>query len=325
MKILVAGGAGYIGSHVTRALLDDGKTVTVFDNLSTGLRQNLFAEAEFIEGDIMEPASLARTMRGGFDGLVHLAALKAAGESMVKPEAYARNNIAGSINILNAALEAGVRHVVFSSSAAVYGEPEYNPIDEKHPRRPINFYGYTKLQIEGLFDWYHRLRGMNFFSLRYFNAAGYDADGRVTGLERHPANLLPIIMEVAVGKRPSLQVFGDDYPTPDGTCLRDYVHVTDLADAHVRAFHYLSEHGGNHAVNLGSEKGMSVLEMLEAARRVTGKTIPHQVTGRRPGDPAVLYASSALARKTLGWRARMSDVDTLVTTTWRMYQTEGNA
>lgn len=319
MRILVIGGAGYIGSHVARAFLDRGAEVTVFDNLSTGVRENLFPEARFEEGDILDYGRLQSVMKGGFDALVHLAAFKAAGESMEKPEKYSVNNISGTLNILNAACATGVRRIVFSSSAAVYGEPEYVPLDEGHPTNPENYYGFTKLEIERFLGWYDKLKGIRFAALRYFNAAGYDEAGRIRGLERNPANLIPVIMEVAVGRRAELKVFGTDYPTPDGTGVRDYVHVSDLADAHVAGLEYIEKHDRSLTVNLGSEEGLSVLEILEAARRITGKPIPAVLTARRPGDPAKLVASSARARELLGWTASRSDAATLVRTTWEAY------
>lgn len=319
MRILVIGGAGYIGSHVVRAFLDKGAEVTVYDNLSTGVRENLFAEARFEEGDILDFGRLQAVMKGGYDALVHLAAFKAAGESMEKPEKYSVNNITGTLSILNAACAAGVRRIVFSSSAAVYGEPEYIPLDEGHPTNPENYYGFTKLEIERFLGWYDKLKGIRFAALRYFNAAGYDEAGRVRGLEKNPANLIPVIMEVAVGRRAELKVFGTDYPTPDGTGVRDYVHVSDLADAHVAGLEYIERKDRSLTVNLGSEEGLSVLEILEAARRITGKSIPAVMTARRPGDPAKLVASSALAKSLLGWTASRSDVDTLVRTTWESY------
>jgi UDP-glucose 4-epimerase len=320
MKILVIGGAGYIGSHVTREFLDKGYKVEVFDNLSGGCRENLFPEAAFTQGDILDYATLVSVMRKGFDGLVHLAAFKAVGESMTNPEKYSVNNITGTLNIINGACETGIRHFVFSSSAAVFGEPVYVPIDEAHPKKPENYYGFTKLAIEQFLEWYDKLKGLRFAALRYFNAAGYDVKGRIKGLERNPANLLPIIMEAASGMRDRLDIYGDDYETDDGTCIRDYVHVNDLADAHVRAFGYLKNNGRSLTVNLGSENGISVKTMVDAARRVTGKTIPAKMAGRRPGDPARLIASSALACKELGWKACYSDVITLLDSTWNVYK-----
>ncbi|GHV95195.1 UDP-glucose 4-epimerase GalE [Spirochaetia bacterium] len=325
MNILVIGGAGYIGSHVTREFLDQGHRCTVYDNLSSGLRENLFPEAEFIHGDIHDYPGLMQAMKGsaksgGFDALIHLAASKAAGESMLKPEKYSRNNIMGTLNILNAASEIGIKNIVFSSSAAVYGEPEYLPIDEKHPTKPENYYGFTKLEIERFLGWYEKLRTMRYACLRYFNAAGYDVKGRIKGLEQNPANLLPVIMEAACGMRTEIQIFGNDYDTPDGTCIRDYIHVSDLAIGHAAALDYISKNGKSLIVNLGSETGSSVTEVVEIARRLTGKPIPAKIVARRPGDPAKLTASSAFAHETLGWRAQHSDMETLISTSWEAYR-----
>lgn len=322
MHVVVIGGAGYIGSHVTRRLLDAGHRVTVFDNLSTGLRENLFADAEFVHGDLMHSLQL-RAVIGSADAVVHLAAAKAAGESMVVPEKYAELNISGTINVINAMVATGVKQIVFSSSAAVYGEPRYLPIDEKHPTEPINFYGFTKLEIERILGWYDSLKGVRSASLRYFNAAGYDAEGRVPGLERNPANLLPVILEVATGARAHLKLFGDDYETRDGTCIRDYIHVTDLANAHLQALEWITENDRSLTVNLGSETGVTVTEMIETSRRITGEPIPTEIVARRPGDPAELVASAAEARRILGWQAEHSDVDSLVSTSWAAYRAAG--
>ena len=320
MKIIVIGGAGYIGSHVVKALLNSGHDVTVFDNMSSGKHENLFSKAGFIEGDILNRKDLDEAVTGaGFEAAVHLAAFKAAGESMIEPEKYSVNNITGTLNILNAISEAGIKRLVFSSSAAVFGEPSYLPIDEAHPKNPENYYGFTKLEIERFLAWYDKLRGIKFAALRYFNAAGYDVEGELCGLESNPANLLPVIMEAAVGKRENLQIFGDDYDTPDGTGVRDYVHVTDLADGHVRALNYISEKDESLIVNLGSESGLSVLEILEAAREISGKEIPAEIVARRPGDPAKLVASSSLAKELLNWEAKHSDCGTLVRTSWDAY------
>lgn len=323
MRVLVIGGAGYIGSHVVRELLDRGHEVTVFDNLSLGRRENLFEEARFVEGDILDLPTLDSTMKeagASFDAIVHLAALKAAGQSMVDPSSYAINNLNGTVNILAAAEGNGIKRIVFSSSAAVYGEPEYLPVDEAHPLHPENFYGFTKLEIERLLGWFDRLKGVKYAALRYFNAAGYDPKGRIRGLERNPANLLPVILEAAAGMREKLQIYGDDYDTPDGTGVRDYVHVTDLASAHLLALELLEKRGESFVVNLGSEQGASVKEILDAARRITGRPIPAESVGRRPGDPARLVASASHAKTLLGWQARHSDVDTLVATSWAIYR-----
>jgi UDP-glucose-4-epimerase len=320
MKTLVIGGAGYIGSHVVKQLMNCGHDVTVFDNLSSGLRQNLFPKNAFIYGNILIPGDVDAAFARGFDAFIHLAAFKAAGESMTAPEKYSTNNITGTLNILNAAAAHDCKNMVFSSSAAIFGEPAYLPIDEDHPKKPENYYGYTKLSIEEFMEWYSKLRGLHFAALRYFNAAGYDVDGELFGLEQNPANLLPVVMETAMGMRKEMMIFGDDYDTPDGTCIRDYVHVSDLADAHVKALERIASAGKNLKLNLGSETGTSVKEMVDAARRITGSAIPALITERRVGDPAQLVASSALARTELGWSARYSDTDTLIKTTWNAYR-----
>ena len=320
MKVLVIGGAGYIGSHVVKELMKKNHTVSVFDNLSSGLRENLFPENEFIYGNILIEDDINAAFAKGFDAFVHLAAFKAAGESMIKPEKYSINNIDGTLNILNAAVKYNCKYMVFSSSAATFGEPQYLPIDENHPKNPENYYGFTKLEIERFMQWYDKLKGLKFAALRYFNAAGYDPEGFPCGLEQNPANLLPVIMETACGMRKKIQIFGNDYDTRDGTCIRDYVHVTDLARAHVLALDYISKNNESLTVNLGSEVGVTVTEMLDAARKITGKEIPAEYVGRRAGDPACLYATSKLAREKLGWVPEYSDVDTLVKTTWEAYQ-----
>ena len=324
MKILVIGGAGYIGGHVVKELIKNGHKVSVFDNFQTGLRQNLFPENEFIYGSILNPSDLDAAFEKGFDAFIHMAALKAAGESMLKPEEYSVHNLTGSINILNSALKYNCKMMVFSSTAAIFGEPKYLPIDEDHPKNPENFYGFTKLELEKILTWYSKIKGLKFAALRYFNAAGYDIDGELYGLEQNPANLLPVIMETAVGKRKEMKIFGDDYDTPDGTCIRDYVHVTDLARAHVKALDYISKYDENLKLNLGSETGISVKEMVEAARRITGKAIPAEVVERRPGDPSNLYATSKLAHEKLGWYAKYSDIDSLIESTWNAYKKNFN-
>lgn len=318
MKVLVIGGAGYIGSHVVKEMMAAGHTVTVFDNLSSGLRQNLFPENGFIYGNILIPGDIEAAFAQGFDAFVHLAAFKAAGESMEKPEKYSVNNITGTLNIMNAAVKYNCLKMIFSSSAATFGEPQYLPMDEKHPQNPINYYGFTKLEIERFMDWYDQLKGMKFAALRYFNAAGYDPEGVVCGLEQKPENLLPRVMEAALGQR-QLKIFGTDYETRDGTCIRDYVHVTDLARAHVMALDYISKKSESLKLNLGTANGTTVKEIIDAARKITGKPIPAEEAPRRPGDPASLYATSAKAKELLGWEPKYSDVDTLVETTWKVY------
>ena len=319
MRILVIGGAGYIGSHVVKDLLANGHEVTVFDNLSSGHRCNLFPNAAMAEGDITDPDALRRVMQKGFDGVVHLAAKKAVGESMENPQKYAVNNLSGTINILNAMADNNIKYLVFSSSAADYGIPQYLPIDERHPTEPINFYGFTKLDIEKLMNWYDRLKGIKYIALRYFNAAGYDESGDIRGLDTAPQNLLPIIMEAAIGKRDKLKIFGNDYDTPDGTCIRDYIHVSDLASAHTAALNYLQEKKRSEILNLGTETGTSVLEMLKAAEKVIGRPIAFEFAPRRPGDPARLTASAQTAQQLLNWKPSHSDIDNIVRSTWAVY------
>jgi UDP-glucose 4-epimerase len=321
VKVLVVGGAGYIGSHVVKALLREGAEVTVFDNLSSGLRGNLRPGALFRHGDILDPRTLDEVCgEKKYDGVIHLAALKAAGESMTAPERYSVHNITGTLNLLNAVSKHGIRHFVFSSSAAVYGDPHYLPMDEKHPTVPANYYGYTKLAIEGFLDWYGRLKGIRYAALRYFNAAGYDVDGELCGLEQNPANLVPIIMEAAVGWRKKVQIFGNDFDTPDGTGVRDYVHVSDLARAHTMALGKLAGGAEKLVVNLGTGEGISVMQMVKKASEISGNQVPYEIVGRRAGDPATVIASSGMAKVLLDWEARHSDVGTLLKTTWTAYQ-----
>lgn len=317
-KILVIGGAGYIGSHVVKALLKDDFAVTVYDNLSTGQKCNLFATAEFIEGDILDVPHLEQVMKNGFAAVVHLAAKKAVGESMENPQKYALNNLNGTINILNTMVNNGVKNIVFSSSAAVYGSPQYVPVDEQHPLNPMNFYGFTKLKIEELMQWYSQLKDFHYIALRYFNAVGYAADGTITGREKNPQNLLPIVMEVATGKREKLQVFGHDYNTPDGTCIRDYIHVEDLADAHVAAIRQLLAGVPSQTINLGTNRGTSVLEVIAATERVIGRSINYEFAPRRAGDPDIIVASNNKAQQILNWRPRYLNIDDIIKTTWNL-------
>ena len=318
MKILVTGGAGYIGSHVVLDLLEADHDVIILDDLSLGVELNIHSDAQFIFGSTLDNEALKVCFQDQVDAVIHLAAFKAAGESMTDPEKYSKNNISGTINLLNAMTDHGVHTFVFSSSAAVYGYPEYLPIDEDHPTDPINYYGFTKLVIESFLEWYGKLRGLKYVSLRYFNAAGYDPKGRILGLEQNPANLLPIVMEVASGVRDKMEVFGDDYDTPDGTGVRDYIHVSDLASAHVKALDYLQS-GDSIMVNLATGEGYSVLDVIEKAREITGHSIPYEITARREGDPAKLIATSESAGELLDWEPKLSDLESLLKTTWRVY------
>lgn len=317
-KVLVIGGAGYIGSHVVKELLESGYEAVVFDDLSTGQEINLFAEAGFIRGSILDRPALDAAMAQNIDAVILLAGKKAVGESMENPQKYALNNLNGAVNILNSMVDNGVKHIVFSSSAAVYGMPQYLPLDEKHPRNPINFYGYTKVVTEDLMQWFSRLKDFNYISLRYFNAVGYAADKSITGREKNPQNLLPIIMETAVGKRESFSIFGSDYDTPDGTCLRDYIHVSDLATAHVAAIKKLMTDSKSYCLNLGTGKAISVKEIVDAAENVVGKRLNYRFVSRRAGDPAVVVAKADLAEKVLNWKPRYTKIDDIIQTVWNL-------
>ena len=322
MNVLVIGGAGYIGSHAVLELCENGHDVTVFDNLSSGHLLNVDSRAEFIQGDILKNDDLNNVFNGKFEAVFHFAALKAAGESMLEPGKYATSNITGTINILNKMLENNMKYFIFSSTAAVYGMPEYLPVDEKHPINPINFYGYTKLAIENLLHWYSNLKGMRFGALRYFNAAGYDMQGRIKGLEKNPANLLPVVMESAVGIRDRMDIYGDDYNTPDGTGIRDYIHVNDLAIAHVRALNYIVENQENLTLNLATGKGYSVLEVIKNIQEIIGKKINYKIIDRRLGDPAELIAVSNLANEKLNWECKYSDINAILQSMWNVYSKE---
>jgi len=318
-RVFVTGGAGYIGSHIVQLLCDKGHRVTVLDNLSLGRKENVDERAKLVVGDILNNEQLTAALQKGFDVVFHFAAWKAAGESMTDPLKYAENNICGTLNLLKAALKFKINYLVFSSSAAVYGNPRYLPIDEQHPKNPENYYGYTKLAIEENLKWFSRLKGIRYAALRYFNAAGYDVNGKINGKEKNPANLSPVVMEVAAGLRRKLFVFGDNYNTPDGTCIRDYIHVSDLATAHLKAMEYIMDREENLVVNLGTGKGHSVFEMIKAAENAVGRKIPFEITNRREGDPDHLVAKADLARKLLGWQAEYSDLATIFNTMKNIY------
>jgi UDP-glucose 4-epimerase len=318
-NILVTGGAGYIGSHVVKLLCNEGYNVFVFDNLSLGRKENLHKKASLTIGDILNMDQLDAVMSKNIDTVFHFAAWKAAGESMNDPAKYARNNICGTLNILESMTKNKVSKIVFSSSAAVYGNPQYLPIDEKHPTNPENYYGYSKLAIEENLKWYSQLKNIRFAALRYFNATGYDIDGQIKGKEKNPTNLSPVVMETAAGVRDKMMVFGADYNTPDGTCIRDYIHVNDLATAHLLAMTYISDNNNDLVVNLGTGEGHSVLDVINTASQVTGKKVNYQIVGRRAGDPENLVASSDLAYQLLGWKAQYSDLETIFKTMSGVY------
>jgi UDP-glucose 4-epimerase len=318
LKILVTGGAGYIGGTVALRLLSAGHNVLIYDNFCHGHRDLVPAGTQLIEGDIADRERLTRILRDEHvDGVMHFAALIEAGESMKHPEMYFRNNTASTLSLLEAMLAAGVDRLVFSSTAAVYGEPESTPIEEDAVLAPTNAYGESKLLVEQMLTWVNRIHGLRYASLRYFNVAGA-VDGRGEAHEPE-SHLIPLILDVALGRRKSIKIFGKDYPTPDGTCVRDYVHVGDLADAHILAFEALSTRS-RLIYNIGNGQGFSVREVVDSVRRVTGHSIPVVEEPRRPGDPAVLVASSKRIMDELGWKPRFSSLDDIVRSAWAWHQ-----
>ena len=332
MRTLVTGGAGYVGGTLASLLAAQGHEPTVFDNLCHARREMVPAGVEFVEGDLADRSAVEKIFRVAkadgrpFDNVLHFAALIEAGESMKQPETYFRNNTASTLALLEAVIAEGPRRLVFSSTAAVYGEPETVPIKEDARLKPTNVYGESKLMVETMLNWFHAIHGLRSVSLRYFNVAGAPEDkGEVTRGEDHEpeSHLIPLILDVALGRRPSIRIYGDDYATPDGTCIRDYIHVSDLADAHVLAIKALdSEAAAKYRLifNLGNGQGFSVREVIESARRVTGHAIPAELQARRAGDPAVLVASSERAIRELGWKPRYTKLDDIVRTAWVWHQ-----
>jgi UDP-glucose 4-epimerase len=318
MRILITGGAGYIGGTVARLLLAGGDRVTIYDNLSHSKRSAVAAGAEFVEGDLADRPLLEKTLKAvQFDGVMHFAALIEAGESMQKPEIYFRNNMVGTLTLLEAMLASGQDRLVFSSTAACYGEPVTTPILEDAKLEPTNAYGESKLMVEQMLGWFNRIHGLRYASLRYFNVAGAIAGyGEAHEPESH---LIPLVLDVALGRCESIKVFGEDYPTRDGTCIRDYIHVRDLADAHLLALAALKER--NRVIfNIGNGQGFTVREVIESVRRVTGKAIAVEACARREGDPAVLVAGSEKIKRELGWRPKFADLDTIVASAWEWQQ-----
>ncbi|MER5909307.1 UDP-glucose 4-epimerase GalE [Streptomyces sp. NPDC001982] len=319
MKYLVTGGAGYVGSVVAQHLLEAGHEVTVLDNLSTGFREGVPAGAAFVEGDIRDAA---KWLDSSYDGVLHFAASSQVGESVVKPEKYWDNNVGGTMALLGAMRDAGVRRLVFSSTAATYGEPERVPIVETAPTKPTNPYGATKLAVDHMITGEAVAHGLGAVSLRYFNVAGaYGTSSNVMFGERHDpeSHLIPLVLQVAQGRRDAISVYGDDYPTPDGTCVRDYIHVADLAQAHLLALTAAAP--GEHLIcNLGNGNGFSVRQVVETVRQVTGHPIPEVVAPRRGGDPAVLVASADAAREKLGWNPSRADIAGIVADAWEFAQ-----
>ena len=319
MHVLVCGGAGYIGSHMARQLALHGAEVTVLDNLSTGHREAV-RWGRLVEADLLDPRSLARAFVGNrYDAVMHFCARSLVGESVAAPYDYYANNVAGTLNLLQAMQRHGVDRLVFSSTAAVFGQPVADRIDEDHPREPINPYGASKLMVERILADAASAYGLRSVALRYFNAAGAADDGSLGELHEPETHLIPNVLRAALGAGPPLRVFGDDYPTPDGTCVRDYVHVDDLAQAHRLALDYMDAHPGAHAFNLGNGAGFSVKQVIAAAERVCGHRIPWSVQRRRAGDPSVLVASSERARRELGWAPAHADLESILGSAWRWH------
>ena len=315
--VLVTGGAGYIGSHAVKALRQGGNRVIVYDNFSAGHRASTRHATEIVDGDIHDTARLASAMsEHRVDAVMHFAAWLAVGDSVKDPAGYYHNNVVGALSVLRAMVDTGVKHLVFSSTAAVFGNPQETPITEDHPKQPINSYGQTKLAIEHALPHYDRAYGLRSVTLRYFNAAGADPEGEL-GEDHDPElHVIPRAIDAALG-RDTFQVFGDDYETPDGTCLRDYVHVTDLAAAHVLALDALRGGAASATYNLGNGRPTSVRDVIEAVERVASRPVPYTLGPRRPGDPGVLFASSDRIRRELGWRPQYEDINTIVETAWR--------
>ncbi len=316
MKVLVVGGAGYIGSHMVQMLLDRGHEPVVFDNLSTGYRDAV-PTGRLVEGDLADPAALEGLFAAQrFDGVMHFASLIQVGESVREPAKYYRNNVANTLNLLDAMHRHGVAHFIFSSTAAIFGEPDYVPIDEAHPRRPINPYGFSKFAIEQVLADYDRAYGLRSTCLRYFNAAGADPEARLGERHEPETHLIPLVLQAASGRRSHIDVFGQDYDTPDGTCIRDYIHIVDLCEAHLLALDRLRAGAPSGAYNLGNGNGFSVKEVIDASERVAGTSIARKYAGRRAGDPARLVADARRARSELGWQPRFADLDTIVRHAW---------
>lgn len=314
MMILITGGAGYIGSHVAKELKEQGMETVVLDNFSSG-RRELIKWSQVFEGDLANTADLDKVFKSyPVEAVVHMAASKAVGESVENPEKYYYNNVVGTLNLLSAMRANGIKKIVFSSSAATFGNPVYNPINEKHPQNPINPYGYTKLVMEKMMADYEKAYGFHYAALRYFNAAGADPETEIGEWPGSGQNLIPLVLDAAIGARDGIKIFGDDYETKDGTCVRDYVHVTDLASAHRLALDYIKDTSG--CFNLGNGRGFSVKEVVAMAKKVSGVDFKVTIEGRRPGDPAELIADSKKAKEVLGWQPKYYDLETIVTTAW---------
>lgn len=322
MKILVAGGAGYIGSHTVYELIDNGADVVIIDSLETGHIEAVHPKARFYQGDIRDRDFLDQvlTKEKNIDGVIHFAANSLVGESMTNPLKYYDNNVYGTKVLLEKLIEHGINHVVFSSTAATYGEPKSIPIVETDPTQPTNAYGETKLAMEKMFKWCDVAHGLKYVALRYFNACGAHISGQIGEAHNPESHLIPLILQVPNGKRESIKVFGTDYPTKDGTCVRDYIHVTDLATAHILAVKYLIDGNESNTFNLGNGVGFTVNEVIEKAKQVTKLPIKVEQDARRAGDPAVLIASSEKAKKVLGWKPKYDSLETIIETAWNWHK-----
>lgn len=325
MNILVLGGAGYIGSHTVYALIEAGQNVVIADNLLTGFEQAVHPKAKFYKGDIRDRVFLdALFAKEHIDVVIHFAACSLVGESVTQPLKYYDNNLCGTKVLLEAMVKAGVDKIVFSSTAATYGEPKRVPILEDDPTEPTNPYGETKLSMEKMFKWVGAAHGIRYVSLRYFNACGAHESGEIGEAHNPESHLIPLILQVPNGKREFISIFGDDYPTKDGTCVRDYIHVTDLAQAHILAAQYLMAGGESDIFNLGNGVGFTVKEVVDAARAVTGHPIPARVEPRRAGDPAQLIASSEKAKTVLGWNPQHASLEEIIASAWKWHSTHPN-
>ena len=325
MAILVLGGAGYIGSHTVYELIDAGRDVVVADNLLTGFREAVHPKARFYQADIRDRKAMDELFeKEQIEGVIHFAASSQVGESMSDPLKYYDNNLCGTACLLQSMVAHGVDKIVFSSTAATYGEPEQVPIRESDRTEPTNCYGETKLAMEKMMRWTSQAHGLRYVALRYFNACGAHSSGLIGEAHNPETHLIPVILQVPNGKREKISIFGDDYATPDGTCIRDYIHVTDLAQAHILALDYLLNGGENNVFNLGNGVGFSVKEVIDVARAVTGHPIPAQVSPRRAGDPAQLVASSEKAKTVLGWKPQYNDLNTIVSSAWAWHKSHPN-
>lgn len=326
MKVLVLGGAGYIGSHTVYELVDSGAEVVVIDNLETGFEAAIHPKAKFYRGDLRDRMFLNSVFEQekDIDAVIHFAANSQVGESMVNPLKYYDNNLCGTKNLLDALVAYGIDKIVFSSTAATYGEPERIPIMETDKTEPTNTYGETKLSMEKMFKWVGKAHGLRYVSLRYFNACGAHVSGVIGEAHNPETHLIPLILQVPNGKRDHISIFGTDYPTKDGTCVRDYIHVTDLAQAHILAVKYLMEGHESNIFNLGNGVGFTVREVIETAERVTGQSIKVEEEGRRAGDPAQLIASSRKARDILGWKPEHDSLEEIIETAWKWHSTHPN-